>query len=66
MCNLSMVKIEVNLTEDEAWELAQFIKRTTWEDFLRRSAPGDIRAERMRDGCDKLQVALAGAGINPR
>jgi hypothetical protein len=54
-----------DLTEDEAWALAQMCKRMIWDDFKRLSAN---RSEHDDMDCatHKLRRALAEAGVEPR
>lgn len=59
------VTITIELADTEAWQLAQFLKRTTWEDW-RRHARSDDEAALMRDGCERLERALAREGYQPR
>jgi len=53
------------LTEAETWALAQFVKRVGWTEF-RGNAVDEAEAYQIRSAVDKLQRALAGAGIAPR
>jgi hypothetical protein len=53
------------LTEAETWALAQFIKRVGWTEF-RGNAADEAEACEIRSAIDKLQQALAGAGVAPR
>jgi cytochrome c len=61
----NLVKITVELTDQEAWDLAQFNKRVGFNGF-RECAADDNEAYRMRDAADKLRQALADAGYVPR
>jgi hypothetical protein len=67
-----VVVIRAELPEAEAWDLAQFLKRTTFSDALNVTDSGnsaDIREEqarRMIRGITKLQGALAEVGCAPR
>jgi hypothetical protein len=53
------------LSEAEAWALAQFVKRLGWTE-MRGNAVDDNEAYEIRSALDKLQQALAGAGLAPR
>jgi mono/diheme cytochrome c family protein len=53
------------LSHAEAWALAQFVKRVGWSE-MRGNAVDDSEAEQIRSAIDKLQQALAGAGLAPR
>lgn len=57
--------IEVDLTDDEAWALAQFLKRAGFSDYLRLAIDKD-EAYVMLDAGEKLRAALAALGIAPR
>jgi hypothetical protein len=59
------VTITVELTDVEAWELAQFMKRVGWTEW-RNNATSNDEAYLMRDGCEKIARALRDAGYNPR
>lgn len=53
------------LTETETWALAQSVKRVGWTEF-RGNAADEAEAQQIRSAIDKLQQALAGAGVAPR
>jgi hypothetical protein len=53
---------ELNYTE--ACALAQFVKRVGWDE-LRVNALDDAEAYQIRSAVEKLQTALAGAGVAP-
>lgn len=59
------VEITVLLDERTAWALAQFVKRTCWEDF-RRCAVDDAEACDISAGVDRVMIALGQAGYRPR
>ena len=59
------VTTTIELTEDQAMALAQFMKRVGWDEW-RRKAVDDAEAHLMRDACDKLSKALADRGFAPR
>jgi hypothetical protein len=59
------VALRVELTDAEAWNLAQFLKRVGFSHF-RSTAQDDAEAYAMRDAADRLRVALAEAGYAPR
>jgi hypothetical protein len=54
-----------DLTEDEAWALAQMCKRMIWDDFRRLSASRSER-DAMDSATIKLRRALAEAGVEVR
>lgn len=59
------VQLNIELTEIEAWELAQFVKRVGWSEF-RGCAVDDSEAYLIRIAVYRLQVALGNAGFAPR
>ncbi|MGE0853596.1 MAG: hypothetical protein AB7O44_28950 [Hyphomicrobiaceae bacterium] len=59
------VTLAVELTDAQAWNLAQFLKRVGFSDF-RTNAQDDEEAYAMRDAADRVRVALAEAGYAPR
>lgn len=59
------VHLSCFLTDGEAWNLAQFLKRVGFSDF-RTNAQDDDEAYAMRDAADRVRVALAEAGYAPR
>lgn len=66
------ITITFDLTEDIAWQLAQFCKRSTFDvffDLTEQHLPYDERRERayaMIAGIDKVAAALSEAGVAPR
>jgi hypothetical protein len=59
-----MTKMKIlldNLTDDEAWALAQMVKRMLWDDFKRLSANVSEHQD-MDRATHKLRRALAEAG----
>lgn len=63
--NPKRIKVAFELTEDEAWHLAQFLKRQIFDDFQSK-AQGKEEAYAMRDSAEKVRDALAEAGYAPR
>lgn len=59
------VNLSCLLTDGEAWNLAQFLKRVGFSDF-RTNAQDDDEAYAMRDAADRVRVALAEVGYAPR
>ena len=59
------VSLTVELTDAEAWNLAQCLKRVGFSDF-RTNAQDDQEAYAMRDAADRVRVALAEVGYAPR
>lgn len=59
------MKIIIELTKQEAWDLAQFCKRSTF-DMYRACAEDNDEAYRMIHAQGKVREALAEAGVSPR
>ena len=55
----------IHLTEDQAWALAEYLKRIGYSDY-RAHASSDTEAWHMSDAGDVLRIALANTGVNPR
>ena len=55
----------VELTGDEAWALAQFLKRAGF-DHYRRLAMDDDEGYQMRNAAETVRTVLAEAGCAPR
>ena len=53
------------LSHAEAWALAWFVKRVGWDE-MRGNAVDEAEADQIRSAVEKLQTALAVAGIAPR
>jgi hypothetical protein len=58
-------RVTVELTDDQAWQLAQFVKRVGVSD-LRVNADSDVEACRMLTAIAQIQRALAQEGYAPR
>jgi hypothetical protein len=64
--SMNEVKIEAFfLPSDEAWALAELVKRMGFSD-CRVNAVDDAEAHKQMDALAKLQKALAESGFNPR
>lgn len=61
----SLVRVFAQLPEDEAFALAQFLKRAGFAEY-RRLAQTDTEAYAMRDAAERIRDVLAEAGIAPR
>lgn len=59
------ILLDVELTDEEAWSLAQFFKRAAFSDF-RRNSQDEAEAYSMRDAADRVRDALTRAGYSPR
>ena len=60
-----LVEITVELTDVQAWEFAQFLKRACFSDY-RGHATSDAEAYRMIDAGERIRRALADQGYAPR
>ena len=65
MCDNKAVKLDIELTEQQAMDLAQLIKRMAFID-VRGCAVDEDEAYRMRDAVGRLREALARHGYEPR
>jgi cytochrome c len=59
------IQIPLALTEQEALDLAQFVKRVGWQE-MRQNAVDEDETYRIRDAIDKVRKALAEVGFSPR
>ena len=59
------VEITVRLTDAQAWEFAQFLKRACFSNY-RGCATSDAEAYHMRDAGEHIRRALAEQGYAPR
>lgn len=62
---MKVITIDIELDEQAAVALSQFLKRINWEE-RRRNAIDDYEADRIGDGLSSVQDALARHGFNPR
>lgn len=66
------VEVSVTLTDKQACEFAQFLKRVDFDTYLRHAEAGGTKDERrevayeMLDAGEKIRKALAEAGYAPR
>jgi hypothetical protein len=60
-----IITVPLAINEDEAWALAQFVKRVTWSE-MRACAQDEAETELIRAGITSLQTALKDAGFAPR
>jgi len=65
MSNPNTLTLELNINEQTATALAQFIKRVGWQEY-RQNAVDDAEAYLIGDGVAALQRALNQAGFAPR
>jgi hypothetical protein len=62
---METLQITVVLSETEAWQFAQFLKRVCFSDY-RSCATSDAEAYHMRDAGELIRRALASHGYAPR
>ena len=62
---MDAVAIQVTLTDAQAWELAQFLKRVCFSDY-RSHATSDEEAYQMVNAGERIRAALAEQGYAPR
>jgi hypothetical protein len=62
---MKTVEITVTLTDAQAWEFAQFLKRVSFREY-RNNATCDDEAYLMRDAGEFIRRALAEQGYAPR
>jgi hypothetical protein len=62
---MTKINLSVELTEQEAWDYAQFLKRVGFSEF-RTNAQDDDEAYRMFAVSEKIRRAINDLGINPR
>ena len=65
MSTAAVVRIALDLPDEEAQALAQFVKRVTWS-AMRECAVDEAECYQIRAAIDKLQRALADADYAPR
>jgi len=59
------VTVHVELSAEQAWALAQLVKRIGWAD-CRSLAEDDEQTRQMIQATDRVRAALAAAGYAPR
>ena len=62
---MKTVEIQVTLTDEQAWEYAQFLKRVCFSDY-RSHATSDDEAYQMVNAGERLRRALAEQGYASR
>jgi hypothetical protein len=62
---MQTIEIQVTLTDAQAWEFAQFLKRVCYSDY-RAHATSEAEAYRMVEAGERIREALAKAGYAPR
>ena len=62
---MKTVEIQVTLTDEQAWEYAQFLKRVCFSDY-RSHATSDEEAYQMVNAGERIRRALAERGYAPR
>ena len=59
------VQINLEIDSEQAWALAQLVKRLCWSE-VRSNAVNDDEAYTMRDALGELAKALSEVGFSPR
>jgi hypothetical protein len=62
---MKTVEIKVDLTDAQAWDFAQFLKRVYFSDY-RAHATSEAEAYRMVEAGELIRQALAEHGYAPR
>jgi hypothetical protein len=62
---MKTVEINVTLTDAQAWEFAQFLKRVCFSDY-RSHATSDEEAYQMVNAGERIRHSLAEQGYAPR
>ena len=62
---MTTMNLTLELTDDQAYALAQFVKRCGWTEW-RQNAVDDAEAYLMRDAFDQLATALKDGEYSPR
>jgi hypothetical protein len=62
---MSHVTLDLTLPTQEAWALAELVKRAGYSDYRALAADAD-EAHAMQDAAERLRAALADAGYAPR
>jgi hypothetical protein len=62
---MKTIEINVILTDAQAWEFAQFLKRVCFSDY-RGHATSDAEAYHMVNAGERIRHALADQGYAPR
>ena len=62
---IKTVEVKVTLTDAQAWEFAQYLKRVCFSDY-RLYATSETEAYRMREAGEIIRLALAEEGYAPR
>ena len=65
MTNDDKITVDLELTRDQAWELAQVLKRLTLTDYRLLTTDMEKARDAMR-GAECVREALAKVGIDPR
>ena len=62
---MKQVTVMLELSDAQAWNLAQFLKRVGWHEF-RANAVDEDEAYAIREAVEEVQKALSNAGYKPR
>mgnify|MGYP001558544937 CR=1 FL=1 len=64
-CGAEPVRVTIELTDEQAWAFAQFLKRSTFDDYRGRAVDKE-ETYAMIAACEAIRKALAEAGYAPR
>jgi hypothetical protein len=64
-CEAKPVRVAIELTDEQAWAFAQFLKRSTFDDYRSRAVSKD-EVYVMIAACEAIRKALAEVGYAPR
>ncbi|MFY9314843.1 MAG: hypothetical protein WAO95_04700 [Burkholderiales bacterium] len=64
-CGAEPVRVTIELTDEQAWAFAQFLKRSTFDDYCGRAVDKE-ETYVMIAACEAIRKALAEAGYAPR
>ncbi len=65
MNKTKVIHLPLEMTDDEFWALAEFVKRVGWLE-IRGNATNDDEAHNIKTAISALQSALAENGYSPR
>lgn len=60
-----IIRLQIDLTDNEAWDYAQFLKRVGYSEYKNNAADSEEAYRMVRVG-EKIRKALAEQGVSPR